>query len=135
MAWNNEDGAGFTTGTPWLPLPPDFRVRNVATMQTQPTSILHLYRRLLALRSASATLWTGEMRQHHFGNDILALWRQDNDERYFVVLNFVSDAHDLPWLHRGTVVLSTALEEGMEVEGHLRLKGNEGLIVRLSNLM
>ena len=49
MQWERAAGAGFTTGTPWLPLV-DPEVRNVADERANAGSLLSLCRRLLELR-------------------------------------------------------------------------------------
>ena len=54
MPWTGEPGAGFTTGHPWLLLPPDWRTRNVAAQRANPSSVLAFYWALLALRRASS---------------------------------------------------------------------------------
>ena len=59
MPWSGEPGAGFTSGRPWLPLPTDARTRNVAAQSADGSSILALYRRLLALRRATPALHRG----------------------------------------------------------------------------
>lgn len=59
MQWTEGREAGFTEGDPWLP------VGSVAPVDVQaadPGSMLNLYRRLLALRKASAALVSGGMR-------------------------------------------------------------------------
>ncbi|MFE3250710.1 hypothetical protein [Streptomyces sp. NPDC059209] len=48
LRWDSTDLAGFTTGTPWFPLPDDNRV-NVADQQKDPHSTLTLIRSLIAL--------------------------------------------------------------------------------------
>src|SRR5690606_18225281 len=52
---------GWGVTDPWLPWPPDPERRNVATLRSDESSILHLYRRLLAARKASPALQLGEM--------------------------------------------------------------------------
>ena len=49
MQWEPSPNAGFTSGTPWLPLV-DPEVRNVADERADASSLLSLYRRLLELR-------------------------------------------------------------------------------------
>jgi alpha-glucosidase len=50
MPWDATPGAGFTTGTPWLPIDPAHRALSVAAQAHDPASPLSLTRRLLALR-------------------------------------------------------------------------------------
>ena len=55
-------GAGFTTGRPWLRFGPDADTRNVAAQAADPSSVLSLYRRLIALRATSQALQVGTLR-------------------------------------------------------------------------
>lgn len=59
MPWTGDPGGGFTTGRPWLPLPPDAATRNVAAQRADPGSVLTLYRALLALRRRTPALHRG----------------------------------------------------------------------------
>jgi alpha-glucosidase len=59
MPWTGEPGGGFTTGQPWLPLPPDAATRNVASQRADPGSVLSFYRALLTLRRATPALHAG----------------------------------------------------------------------------
>ena len=51
MQWDATAAAGFTDGTPWLPVV-DAAERNVADQSADPRSLLSLYRDLIALRPA-----------------------------------------------------------------------------------
>ena len=53
MQWDASPNAGFTSGTPWLPLADDYPVVNVDAEDLDPTSMLMLYRRLMSLRRAT----------------------------------------------------------------------------------
>jgi oligo-1,6-glucosidase len=50
MQWDAGEQAGFTTGTPWLPVNPNYRQINAAAQTGDPDSVLSYYRRLIALR-------------------------------------------------------------------------------------
>lgn len=50
MQWDDTACSGFSTVEPWLPVSDDFHRVNVCTSGREPTSILNLVRRLLALR-------------------------------------------------------------------------------------
>ena len=50
MQWDGSDQAGFTTGTPWLPVNPNHAEINAAAQRDDPDSVLAHYRRLIALR-------------------------------------------------------------------------------------
>jgi alpha-amylase len=61
MQWTPRQGAGFTSGTPWESLQSDTLSANVAVEETNPGSLLHLYRRLMHLRKRSQALATGTL--------------------------------------------------------------------------
>lgn len=53
MQWEAALNAGFTTGTPWLPVHDDYKTQNVASEELDQNSILHYYRKLSKLRLIS----------------------------------------------------------------------------------
>ena len=50
MQWNREKHAGFTTGTPWLPVNKNYLLINAEDQVQDPDSIYHYYRKLIQLR-------------------------------------------------------------------------------------
>ena len=60
MQWNDSPNAGFTTGTPWLPVNPNYRQINVAEAIDDPNSIFHYFRQVIALRHADPVVAYGD---------------------------------------------------------------------------
>ena len=54
MQWSDEENAGFTTGTPWLKVNENYTKINARQQEDDPDSVLHYYRRLIALRKDPA---------------------------------------------------------------------------------
>ena len=50
MQWDDSAHAGFTTGTPWLPVNPNKDTINAAAAVADPGSVFHHFRKLIALR-------------------------------------------------------------------------------------
>lgn len=50
MQWSDKENAGFTTGTPWLRVNPNYTAINVEKESQDPDSVLHFYKSLIALR-------------------------------------------------------------------------------------
>jgi alpha-glucosidase len=82
MQWDKSENAGFTTGTPWLPVPPSARQYNVAVEEHDPESILNFYKRLISLRRSRPALRTGSY---------AAL--NPEDENVFSYLRRTADGH------------------------------------------
>lgn len=60
--WDTSAHAGFTTGTPWLPVNPNYREINAAAQVGDPDSVLAHYRRLIALRHSDSAVALGRFR-------------------------------------------------------------------------
>lgn len=50
MQWTGGENAGFTAGTPWLRVNPNYTSINVEDERKDPVSVFHFYRQLIALR-------------------------------------------------------------------------------------
>ena len=132
MQWDAGPGAGFSTGRPWLPLADDYREVNVAAQIEDPTSMLALYRRLLALRRATPALEVGGYVPVPSSGDLLAYLRQDTQRRLLVLLNLGHQPQTFASETSGQVLLSTHLDrEGEAVSGTISLRADEGLVVEL----
>jgi alpha-glucosidase len=131
MLWDEGQYAGFTTGTPWLPLAIDAATHNVAAQRQNPTSMLTLYRRLLALRRSTPALTVGTYTPLVAHHDILAYKREHQGTSYLVVLNLGPHPQHVEHAAlQGQIVLSTHLDRSAQMtHGPLTLRGDEGLIV------
>jgi alpha-glucosidase len=59
MQWNGGENAGFTKGTPWLPVPATYKTHNVAEESKDPNSVLEFYKAVLKLRHTDQALLEG----------------------------------------------------------------------------
>jgi oligo-1,6-glucosidase len=62
VQWTAGEHAGFTTGTPWLPVNPNHTEVNAAAAVADPGSVFHHYRRLIALRHELDVVVDGDYR-------------------------------------------------------------------------
>jgi oligo-1,6-glucosidase len=60
MPWDGTRHGGFTTGTPWMPLDDRHLTCNVADQVADESSVLHHYRRLIALRHTDPVVVHGD---------------------------------------------------------------------------
>jgi alpha-glucosidase len=134
MQWDASPNAGFTTGTPWLPLADDYQRFNVAEELADPRSMLSLYQRLIELRRATPALEIGSYAAVPADGDLLAYIRESRGRRLLIALNLGSQEQifDLGAL-RGQILLSTHMDrENQTADGRLALRADEGLIVELA---
>jgi alpha-glucosidase len=136
MQWSPEPGGGFSAGTPWLPLSPDYARCNVALERDTPGSVLEFYRRLIALRNQEPALSVGSYAPVVTGGDVLAYVRESQGTRFLVVLNLGHRSLCLPLDNLGAGVIALATDptrEGERVSGRLRMLGDEGVLIRLDS--
>lgn len=89
MQWDGTTQSGFTTGTPWLKVNPNYTEVNVAAQQKETTSILNYFRKMTALKKSNQTLIYGDWNLVDEDNkDIFAYTRTLNGETLLVMLNF-----------------------------------------------
>jgi alpha-glucosidase len=137
IPWDGTPAAGWPTeagAEVWLPLPPDARHRNRADLAADRSSILHLYRRLLALRHDSAALSLGRLDLLDAGEGVLAYRRTSGRESWVVAINLTGQPVDLSgaagaWAPGGlTVALSAdGCNEGSLFRG--RLDGDGAVVL------
>ena len=93
MQWDASAHAGFTTGEPWIEANANFREINVEAARADEGSILHHYRRLIALRKEHRVVVAGGyvpvLEEHP---QVFAYERVLGAERLAVVANLSSEA-------------------------------------------
>ncbi|MFY9977265.1 MAG: alpha-glucosidase [Candidatus Sulfotelmatobacter sp.] len=88
MQWNSSENAGFTTGKPWLPVPPTYKTHNVAVESKNPDSILEFYKRVLQLRHSNSALLHGNYTPINEDDpSVLSYLRLYRNQGVVVVLN------------------------------------------------
>ena len=60
MHWDASEQAGFTSGTPWLPVNPNFREINAEAAVADEGSVFHFYRKLIELRHELPVVVNGD---------------------------------------------------------------------------
>ena len=136
MQWDASEFAGFSAVEPWLPLADDFRSANVETQRVDPSSILNLYRRLIAARRRCPALSLGSYRPILTRAETLIYVRelgrqpchggaQPRRRRRRCCLPVTDTV--------GTVLMSCFGDrEGEELQDRIDLRGNEGLVDRVA---
>ena len=88
MQWSAEREGGFTSGTPWLGVNKNYVNLNVAAQEKDPDSVLHWYRRLIALRKENDALRCGSFEVLELGKQVFSFRRSDGADRIVTVVNF-----------------------------------------------
>jgi oligo-1,6-glucosidase len=137
VQWDASPNAGFTTGTPWLAVNPDYPEVNAAAEVGRPGSVFEHYRRLIELRHADPVVTDG-------GFELLlaehpAIWaflRHGPDTELLVAANFSGDvtAAALPldpdWADAAVVLTNLPGTEPLQAPPELKLRPWESVIWR-----
>ncbi|RBW65134.1 glucohydrolase [Vibrionales bacterium C3R12] len=136
MHWSNADNAGFTQGTPWIELNPNYPEINVENALNDSDSIFYHYQKLIQIRKAHPVIVYGEFTPIYEDHDkVFAYLRHDENETLFVISNF-SDQHinlDLPaeLSNRDVNCLICNYEETSRLNDTVSLQAYESLAFKL----
>lgn len=87
--WNDDLHAGFTTGTPWIMVNPNYRQINVAEQQGRDNSVLSYYKKLVSLRKMNPVIIYGAYELLNADSEEIFAYRRSLDEvSLLVVCNF-----------------------------------------------
>lgn len=89
MQWDNSANAGFTTGTPWLHVNPNYPEINVEQSLADEDSVFYTYKKLIELRKEHAIVVWGEYELiEETEEEVFAYYREFSGEKWLVVANF-----------------------------------------------
>ena len=141
MQWSDAPNGGFTTGTPWFMVNPNYRDINAAEQAGRPDSLLNYYKRLIALRKSDAyvdTFTYGDfVSAYETEPGILAYLRKGEGQTILVAGNYGETARTLPLDGPVRQMLLTNTGRGAELlaqarsEGHITLESCESAVVLL----
>ncbi|WP_250007380.1 glycoside hydrolase family 13 protein [Actinoplanes sp. M2I2] len=107
LPWTGDEAPfGFTTATPWLPQPAEWKDRTAQAQTGDPSSMLELYRSAIALRRAEPGLHRGEMAWLDLTPSVLAFCRGQD---FACVVNMSGAPVALP-AHQSTLLASSPLD-------------------------
>ena len=89
MQWNDSKNAGFSDGTPWLKVNPNYTQINAAKQIEEEDSVFHCYQKLIQLRKKYDVFTDGTF-ELLFEEDenLFAYTRSNASQQLFVVCNF-----------------------------------------------
>lgn len=89
MQWDETDEAGFTTGVPWMPVNPNYKVINAAAQIGDEDSVYNYYRKLISLRKEHPIIINGDFELVGEDDaDVFVYLRHWKDQILWVACNF-----------------------------------------------
>ena len=97
MQWSAEKNAGFTTGTPWIRMNPNYTEINAQSEKNDPDSVYNFYRKLIRLRKEYPVFVDGKFELLLPEDEqIFAYVRTDGDTQMLVCANFTGEPAECP---------------------------------------
>ncbi len=137
MQWDASKNAGFTKGTPWLPLENAWEERNVSNESKDVHSMLSLYRKLLKMRQEDAVIINGAYDSLDVkNNEIFAFTRSIDNDMRVILLNFTDQDQigTLPFSDMQVVVSTNADHTIADNETQITLGPYEACVLKGSSL-
>ncbi len=134
MQWDDSANAGFTTGTPWIMVNPNYTEINAKTEMEDPDSVFRYYQKIIGLRKKEKVMVYGTYQLLDPDNEKLYVYTRTLDnEKLLVICNFTEEeeTYSVPEeFSKGEVLISSYHREKAEKE--IMLKPYEALVLKIS---
>ena len=114
VQWDDSDHAGFTAGTPWIAVNPNYKEINAKAETKDPNSVFHYYKKLIALRKENPIMVYGRYEPMlEDSEELFVFTRTLDDKKLLVVCNFTDQETDfaIPEEFAGGSCLIANMEE------------------------
>ena len=107
MQWDDTENAGFTTGTPWLGVNPNYTEINARSQLHDENSVFHYYKKLIQLRKENSIFVEGDFTLLlPEDENIFAYVREYEGRKLLVAANFTDKEVECPILKEWGVPVS-----------------------------
>ena len=119
MQWNDTANAGFTTGKPWLPVPPNADTINVRAEQSNPASLLAWYKALIQLKKTVPAFARGSNVMLDTANTKVLSWLRQapGAPRVVVTVNFTAQPQTVDLAAAGSGIAPEKLKTLLKSPG------------------
>ena len=132
IPWTAEENGGFTTGTPWLALNPNYTEINVEAELQNPDSVFHTYQKLIQLRKEYPIVIWGDYELLNTSPNVFAYYRTLGEERWLTVVNLSDFEEEISVDARFNKVLVTNTEDEITDLRAYKLSPWQAFVVELS---
>ena len=131
MQWDDSENAGFTTGTPWIKVNPNYTEINAKAAVADKDSVFHYYKKLIALRKEEPILVYGHYALLEPEHESLYVYTRTLEEKKLLVIcSFTKEpvSYEIPAEFGGAKVLIGNYGRS-EAEGTIEVKPYEALVL------
>lgn len=131
MQWDDSENAGFTTGTPWIKVNPNYKTINAKAALADEDSVFHYYRRIIALRKEKPVIVYGHYALLEPDHESLYVYtRTLEEQKILVICSFTKEpvSYEIPAQFDGAQILIGNYGRS-EAKGTIELKPYEALVL------
>jgi len=116
MQWNTNENAGFSCGTPWQKVNPNYTSINVEESIRREDSVLNYYKKLIKLRKENDIIVYGEYTPLFSDHDkVVGFSRELGNDKWVIVVNFTDSETSVPFNYSGSeLIISNTDRTGAE---------------------
>ena len=85
VQWNDSPNAGFTTGTPWINVNPNYTEINAEAALADPNSVFYYYQKLISLRHTTPIVVYGTFRPLLESSEVIYAYERELDGKVLTV--------------------------------------------------
>ena len=134
--WNDKENAGFTAGTPWLRVNPNYKTINLEAEKADPDSVFHHYKKLSALRKSEEykdALVYGDLIPYlPEQKNLIAYFRKGETHTMLILSNFQNAQRMVPLPSPVKQVVCNNLSDAAIQNDEIMLGGYQSVVLELS---
>lgn len=134
MQWSDEKEAGFTTGTPWLKVNPNYTDINVNKQEKEPDSVLNYYRKLIKLRkneNYKDALIYGKFEPAYIRGQIMGYYRKGEEHTILVLANWKDESQTIKLHDKVKSILLSNKENVALNDGEMTLEKTQVVVLEV----
>ncbi|MFR4985774.1 MAG: alpha,alpha-phosphotrehalase [Lachnospirales bacterium] len=137
IQWSDEENAGFTKGTPWIPISNNYKEINAQNCLNDKFSIFYHYKKLIQLRKEYDIISNGTFKMIlEDNNKIFAYIREYKNEKLLVINNFYGENVNITLskeLIKDNKILISNYKEQNILKENMEIKPYESIVYLIKN--
>ena len=133
IQWDESENGGFTTGTPWLAVNPNYKQINVKDALADKNSVFYTYQKLVQLRRDNPIMIWGDFKLLDTPDTIFAYERSYQGQTWLIVNNFSNDKQTVSFDEKIGETIIQNYDHAIKDVSKLELSPWESFVVKVED--